>query len=311
MTMNPSGKILIVDDSPEFLDTYRTILATEGYVVEEARSGTAALAKLDAPGWDLVLLDRKLQGPAGPDTGLDLMQAIRERAPGVKVIVVTGYADASSVERAFASGAYDYLEKNEYLEAILKVKVRNALEAPRERRMAALANGRREEVIRELWKSALGEADSHRKGKLLEDLVALIFKSIPGFERTQTNLESVDEQIDVMIPNESSDPFWQRAESQYFLGECKNWTAPVDPKELDSFFLDIKRRYGRCRLGFFIAVGGFTKGVRTRLQAARGDDVLIVLIEKAQLAELVEAKDRNAKLKELHDRAVVDASRDS
>lgn len=309
--MNPSGKILLIDDSPDFLDTYRTILAPEGYVVEEARNAPDALAKLDSPGWDLVLLDRKLQGPAGPDTGLDLMQEIRARAPGVKVIVVTGYADAASVERAFASGADDYLEKNEYLEAILKVKVRNALEAARERRMAALANGQREAVIRDLWNSVSSEADSHRKGKLLEDLVALLFKSIPGFERTQTNLKSVDEQIDVMIPNESTDPFWQRAESQYFLVECKNWTAPVDPKELDSFLVDIKRRYGRCRLGFFIALGGFTKGVRTRLQAARGDNVLIVLIEKAQLGELVEAKDRNAKLKELHDRAVVDASKDA
>lgn len=308
--MNPSGKILLIDDSPDFLDTYRTILAPEGYVVEEARNALDALAKLDSPGWDLVLLDRKLQGPAGPDTGLDLMQEIRARSPGVKVIVVTGYADAASVERAFASGADDYLEKNEYLEAILKVKVRNALEAARERRMAALANGQREAVIRDLWNSVLSEKDAHRKGRVLEDLVALLFKSIPGFERTQTNLMSVDEQIDVLIPNESSDPLWQGANSQYFLGECKNWTAPVDPKELDSFYLDMKRRYGRCRLGFFIALNGFTKGVRTRLQAARGEDVLIVLIQKAQLAELVEAKDRNAKLKALHDRAVVDASKD-
>ena len=78
--MTPSGKILLVDDSPEFLEMYRTILATEGHEVDEARDAASVLAKLEKPGWDLVLLDRKLQGPAGPDTGLDLMQAIRERA---------------------------------------------------------------------------------------------------------------------------------------------------------------------------------------------------------------------------------------
>jgi CheY-like chemotaxis protein len=248
--MTPSGKILLVADSPEFLDVYRTILATEGYELDEARDGASALAKLEKPGWDLVLLDRKLLGPAGPDdAGLDRMQGIRERAPGVKVIIVTGYADAASVERAFASGAYDYLEKNQYLEPLLKVKVRNALEAARERRMAALANGKREEVIRELWKNALTETDTHRKGKLLEDLLALIFKSIPGFERTQTDRRSGDEQIDLFIPNESPAPFWQQAQSQYFLGECKNWSGPVDPKEMDSLRQKIERRFGRCRQG--------------------------------------------------------------
>jgi CheY-like chemotaxis protein len=308
--MNAFGKILIVDDTPAFLETYRTILGTEGYEIEEARDGASALAKLDTPGWDLVVLDRKLQGPAGPDTGLDLMQAIRERAPGVKVIMVTGYADAPSVERAFAAGAYDYLEKNEYLETILKIKVRNALEAARERRIAALANGKREQVIRELWAGVLGEADPHRKGKLLEDLVAVLFKSIPGFEQTQTDRSSTDEQIDLLIPNGSLDPFWQQ-ESQYFLGECKNWSKPVDPKEMDSLFQKMKRRYGRVRLGFFIAVGGFTKGFRSVLQAERNTDSLIIPMGREQLEALINAKDRNEKLKDLHRQAVVDASKES
>lgn len=309
--MTPSGKILLVDDSSDFLTVYRTILATEGYEVDEARDGASALAKLEKPGWDLVLLDRKLQGPAGPDTGLDLMQAIRERAPGTKVIIVTGYADAASVERAFAAGAYDYLEKNQYLDAILKIKVRNALEAARERRIAALANGKREEVIRDLWKQVTTETDTHRKGKLLEDLLALVFKSIPGFERAQTDRQSGDEQIDLLIPNESSDPFWQQAQSQYFLGECKNWSGPVDPKELDAFRQKIERRFGRCRLGFFVAIGGFTKGFGTVLQAERKGPILIVPINRAQVDELVHTQDRNAKLKELHDRAVMDAAKDA
>lgn len=309
--MKPSGRILIVDDSPDFLDTYRTILGTEGYTVVTVEDGKSALAKLDEPGWDLVLLDRKLQGRFGPDTGLDLMRDIQTRAPGAKIILVTGVADAESVERAFTSGAYDYLEKNAYLEAILKVKVRNALEAARERRMAALANGKREEAIRELWHNVRTEKDPHQKGQQLEDLVALLFKSIPGFERTQTNRKSLDEQIDIIIPNESTDPFWQQAQSQYFLGECKNWSKPVGPTELDSFRLDIKRRFGRCRLGFFIGIGGFTQGFQTRLAASREDNVLIVTLDADQLGELVDSRDRNAKLKELHTRALMASTRDT
>jgi hypothetical protein len=176
--------------------------------------------------------------------------------------------------------------------------------------MAALANGKREEVVRELWEGIKTERDPHRKGRLLEDLMALLFKSIPGFERTQTNLKSLDEQIDLLIPNESPDPFWQQASSQYFLGECKHWSKPVDGRELDSFWLDIKRRIGHCRLGFFIAIGGFTKGFWSRLAAGRQDSELIVPIDFEQLRELVQATDRNAKLKELHSRALMAASRD-
>ncbi|MBZ4397074.1 response regulator [Myxococcus sp. MISCRS1] len=309
--MKPSGRILIVDDSPDFLDTYRTILDTEGHTVVTVEDAKSALAKLDERGWDLVLLDRKLQGRSGPDTGLDLMRDIQARAPSAKVILVTGVADAESVERAFSSGAYDYLEKNAYLEAILKIKVRNALEGARERRMAALANGKREEAIRELWRSVQTEADPHRKGQQLEDLVALLFKSIPGFERTETNRKSLDEQIDILIPNDSADPFWQQSQSQYFLGECKHWAKPVGPTELDSFRLDIKRRFGRCKLGFFIAIGGFTDGFKTRLAASREDDALIVTLDAAQLGELVETRDRNAKLKDLHTRALMASTRDT
>jgi len=309
--MNPTGRILLVDDEPAFLEAYRTILATEGYSVDAVTDGPSALAKLEQPGWDLVLLDRKLQGRYGPDTGLDLIQAIRQQVPDIRIILVTGVADADSVNRAFAAGAYDYLEKNAYLEAILKVKVRHALEAARERRMAALANGKREETVRELWRQVQTERDPALKGAALEDLVALLFKSIPGFERTQTDRKSLDEQIDIVVPNESKDPFWQQARSQYILGECKNWSKPVDPKELDSFIKDIDRRFGRCRLGFFIAVGGFTRGVESRLAAAREGDVLIVLLDGARLQEWVLAQDRNAKLKELHDRALMASARDA
>lgn len=309
--MNPTGRILLVDDEPVFLETYRTILATEGYDVDAVTDGPSALAKLEQPGWDLVLLDRKLQGRYGPDTGLELIESIRLRAPDVKVILVTGVADSDSVNRAFASGAYDYLEKNAYFEAILKVKVRHALEAPRERRMAALANGKREEKIRELWGRVRAERDPSIKGAVLEDLVALLFKSVPGFERTLTDRKSLDEQIDIVIPNESTDPFWQQAHSQYILGECKHWSKPVERRELDVFLKDIERRFGGCRLGFFISIGGFTKGFETALAAERKGDILVVAMGPDRMEALVQARDRNAKLKEFHASAVMASVKDS
>ncbi|KYF57024.1 hypothetical protein BE08_06655 [Sorangium cellulosum] len=109
------------------------MLSAEGYTVETATTHAEALRRLDEPGWSVILVDQKLQGPGGPDTGLDLITESRRRAPGAKVLLATAYASKETVERAFREGAYDYLEKTPVFEALLRVKVRNAMEAVRER----------------------------------------------------------------------------------------------------------------------------------------------------------------------------------
>jgi CheY-like chemotaxis protein len=306
--MTPSGRILLVDDEPRFNEIYCELLAAEGYAVESASSAEEAVRRLGEPGWDVVLLDRKLQGRMGPDTGLDLIDEIHLISPGTKVILITGYADAESVQRAFAAGVYDYLEKNSFFDEILKVKVRNALEAARERRIAALANGKREETIRKLSTEVSAEKDPHRKGYLLEELLLVLFKSIPGFERAERDLRGSDEEFDLFIPNESPDPFWHHEPSQYLLVECKNWSGKVDPREVDRFHQKLERRHGRCHLGFFIAPGGFTPGIETTLAAGRKEDIVIVVIGEEELRLLVEAgsgSTRNDLLKQFHQRSIV------
>lgn len=302
--MTPSGRILIIDDETRFVETYRRLLSAEGYSVDAASTPDEARARLDAASWDVVLLDRKLQGALGPDSGLDMLADIRMRAPLARTIVVTGYADEETVKRAFDAGVYDYLVKGTHLGALLSIKVRNALEAPRERMLAALTNGRREEAIRKAWDEFKSETDRLQKGIILETLVALLFRSIRGFDETMTNRRTADEEIDILIRNESTDPFWHN-EGAYILGECKNWSRPIDPREIDRFRMKLQRRYGRSKLGFFIAAAGFTSGVESTLLAGREGSALVVCINRADLEELVLARDRAEKLKALHSRAVV------
>ena len=64
--MASRGRILIVDDDQAFLDAYDDLLSGTGYQVETARTQAEALRRLDAPGWSVVLVDQKLQGPGGP-----------------------------------------------------------------------------------------------------------------------------------------------------------------------------------------------------------------------------------------------------
>jgi CheY-like chemotaxis protein len=304
--MKPTGKILIVDDDPSFLKLYQDRLGEEGYAVEAARDRAAALQKLAANAWDVVLLDQKLEGPGGPDSGFDLLAEITRRSPGAKTILVTAHATTTAIHRAFREGVYDYLQKDNLFTALLVAKLRNLMELVRAQRLGELTDAEAESAIRDTWDAVQLEADPNRKGKLLEDLMALLLKTIRGFHQTSSNRRNETEEIDVLVRNESTDAFWVNERTSYILLECKNWSKPVGVAELRSFIHKVERKFDRCRLGLLVAPGGFTESLRAELRAERKNDKLVVLLGREDLAGLVASRDRSETLKELHERAVID-----
>jgi ActR/RegA family two-component response regulator len=299
-----AGKILIIDDDASFLGAYETKLAREGYIVETARDGAAALPKLSQPGWDAVLLDQRLSGGGGSDTGLDLIPEIVRRAPRARIILVTGYGTAAAVRAAFEAGVHDYLQKDELFSALLVPKLRAAVEVARALRLAGMSTDEAEAEIRQTWKEARTEPDANRKGKLLEDLMVLILTSIPGFQHASPRRRNELEEIDILVRNESTDPIWTK-EGTHLLVECKNWSRVVGVPELRLFADKMEHRYGRCRVGLFIAPGGFAETVKLDMLARRKDHLLILLLDDAGLTKLIESDDRNAYLKKLHTDALV------
>ncbi len=301
--MNDNGRILIIDDDTAFLETYEDLLSAEGYAVERAMTRTQALARLDEPGWSVVIVDQKLIGPGGPDNGLDLIGEVGLRAPGAKAILATAYASKEAVERAFRDGAYDYLEKGSVFAALLRVKVRNAMEAVRERWLGSLDQGETEKAIRATWEAVQAEKDRNKKGLLLEQLMELLLKTIPGFGRLDTRMKNEIEELDILVRNDSTDAFWQK-ESPYILVECKNWSGHVGTKELRDLFGKFEARYQRYRLALFVAAGGFADTVRQDLRTRAREGLLVMLISPGDLDELVKCSDRSAVLKDVHQRAV-------
>jgi DNA-binding NarL/FixJ family response regulator len=299
------GKILIIDDDPGFLDAYDEKLGREGYVVEMASSGRAGLEKLEQPGWDVVLLDQKLQGPTGPDSGLSLIPEIVMRAPRARIILVTGFGTAKAIALAFDAGVHDYLQKDELFSALLVPKLRRAVEAARALRMVGMTSDETEAAIRTTWEAAQHEADANRKGKLLEDLMVLLIKTIPGWHHATPRRQNDIEEIDILIRNESSDPLWIK-EGQYVLVECKNWSKPVGASELTVFLAKMKNRNARCNLGLFVAPGGFTGPFKDNLLAGRHDSSFVLLLGHETLEGFITSSDRNAYLKKLHTDALVD-----
>src|SRR6266478_8743088 len=83
----PKGLILVVDDESEIREGLELLLSSEGYSVSSAGTGEAGLARLEEQPFDLVLLDVSL-----PDrNGIELLREIRERAPGLPVVLITAY----------------------------------------------------------------------------------------------------------------------------------------------------------------------------------------------------------------------------
>lgn len=303
--MTTTGRLLIVDDDREFVAYYRDVLENLGVMVEVAYDQEGATQQLAALGreLDVVLLDQKLQGPGGRDTGLELIGQARHHARFAKVLVVTGYAAPDAIERAFQLGVYDYLVKNGAFEALLRAKVRNAIEVTREGRLAALSSDQIDQELRAAWQRVQVESDRNLKGRALEDLVTLLFRATPGFERVQTRLRNEVEEIDIDVANRSADATWVN-EGPYLVGECKNWSSPCGAPELRAFHGKLTTKFGRVRIGFFIAPGGFAKTFASAVAQHATGDVLVIPVDADDIVRWIEASDRLAVVNALHKRAV-------
>lgn len=114
----PKVRLLIADDESILRHTVASLLAmTEGVeLVGEAADGDAAVELAVARQADVVLMDI---GMPRCD-GITATRRLAERAPDVKVIIFTIYADDDRVFRALQAGARGYLLKDTNPEAIVR-----------------------------------------------------------------------------------------------------------------------------------------------------------------------------------------------
>uniref|UniRef100_A0A832MIU1 histidine kinase n=1 Tax=Eiseniibacteriota bacterium TaxID=2212470 RepID=A0A832MIU1_UNCEI len=101
------ARVLVVDDEPSVVDVFREFLSGEGYELGVATSGEEALRLIPTFRPDIILTDINLPGLSG----LEVMRFAKSVDPEVAVIVVTGYASASTAIDALRQGAYDYVTK--------------------------------------------------------------------------------------------------------------------------------------------------------------------------------------------------------
>ena len=82
------GRILLVEDNPAVADASSSLLEQLGYSVVQVRDAAAALQAAGDAEFDLVVSD--IMMPGGMD-GLALAHVLRERQPGLPILLMTGY----------------------------------------------------------------------------------------------------------------------------------------------------------------------------------------------------------------------------
>jgi DNA-binding NtrC family response regulator len=100
-------RILVADDDTTTRRWLVRGLTSAGHQVDEASTGDAAIERLHAASFEIVLSDLRMPG----STGLDVLRTARVLQPSVAVILMSGFGSVQSTADAFKSGAVDVLEK--------------------------------------------------------------------------------------------------------------------------------------------------------------------------------------------------------
>jgi signal transduction histidine kinase len=114
----PFGRVLIVDDNAELVETLRNVIASgvKGLLIETAANGDAAL-KMAQKGFDVAIVDVKL-----PDvSGIDLIQPLRVASPFSEVLLLTGFASVDAAIGALRSGAFAFVLKSFRPEELISI----------------------------------------------------------------------------------------------------------------------------------------------------------------------------------------------
>ncbi|WP_414754197.1 response regulator [Anabaena sp. CCY 9910] len=119
-----SGKILVVDDSPDNVFLIKTILEEEGYTVSTAENGISALAELQASPCDLVLLDLMMPGMDGYEVTRRVRGEMKLQQY-IPILLITAH-DAPNVAHGLDLGADDFIRKPVTVDELL-ARVRSLL----------------------------------------------------------------------------------------------------------------------------------------------------------------------------------------
>lgn len=116
-------KILVVDDEKFIRNSLKEILSDEGYEVDVAEDGLAAVDLLGKDHYDVVFCDIKMPGKDGEE----VLDYVREEGIDSAMVMISGHGDIETAVECIKKGAFDFIQKPLDLNRIL-ITVKNAAE---------------------------------------------------------------------------------------------------------------------------------------------------------------------------------------
>ncbi len=159
--------VLIVDDEKNYPPILSAVLEEEGFETLTAYSGEEALSVLKNSDVDLVLTDMKMPSL----DGIELLERIKEKDPGLPVIMMTAHGTVEKAVEAMQKGAYNYILKPFDNERLV-IYVNKAIQMYR-----VIKENRR---LRETVESQYSFGNIIGKSSKMQNVFELIYKVAPS-----------------------------------------------------------------------------------------------------------------------------------
>src|SRR5438093_6883554 len=100
-------RILFADDEKSLQEFMRSELPRLGHEVTVCPDGKAAVKALEKATFDAAILDLRMPGM----TGIEVLEQLKQVAPDIEAIIMTGHASMETAIEAVRLGAFDYITK--------------------------------------------------------------------------------------------------------------------------------------------------------------------------------------------------------
>jgi PAS domain S-box-containing protein len=159
--------VLLVDDESDVLKFLHFLLTSkmQGATVDRADSGCAALERIAATDYDVVVSDIVMPGM----NGLELLERIRSVRPNMPTVLMTGFDKRELIVQALRGGAYDFLSKpvdpDYFLATVSRAIQMRRLSRQVEEQKAALERhaGNLERIVQERTRELLDEITERKR----------------------------------------------------------------------------------------------------------------------------------------------------
>ena len=178
------AQILIIDDHQSMREGLELLLRRRGHRTLAAENGVVGMEILAESGAELVITDLKM---AKMD-GLEVLRAVRERYPGVEVLVITAYGTIEKAVEAMKLGATDFLTKP-FSSEEFGVKIDRLVQTMEERNRLRREN-RSLRVENTLLREGLESNERPRYGEIVGESAVMqdVFRQIDRVARSDSTV---------------------------------------------------------------------------------------------------------------------------